>query len=309
MSAIAVLGRHVWRWLRVLWVCRVSLASVLVCAYLVAGTVQARDMLADLGIKWYEWIIFFVFIFLWSWIVHAAARRAVQYDEWVAEDHVGNGLSDDVREKLRDDFYYPALIVPRLLGLFIFVFVALAILRTRDSLRGAEAGLVEARSAIDLTTALFWGVLASAFLYVLLVWKRRPPPSLNSWDSTVPPASKGLRARVAQAPLLAGVPTLLERLLSPSDYRKRVVSLGDSPLDIALISSAGRDLGLSAICDRRPARSRGRSPAAVLRAVAAGWCRRIAGRNRRLVILSANTAFAPGRDPLNRCHVFYAPVP
>ena len=260
-----------------------------------------------------------VFIFLWAWIVHAAARRALQYDEWVAEDHVGKGLSNGVRGKLRDDFYYPALFIPPVLGLGIIASVAHAIWLTRDSLAGAEAGLVEARSAIDLTTALLWGVLASAFLYTVLVglhmvlaWKcrkRRPPPSLNSSDSTVPPASKGLRARLAQAPLLAGVPTLLERLLSPSEYRKRVVSLGHSPLDMALNSGAIRHLGCSAVCDPRPGRSRGSSPAAVLRAVAAGWCRRIAGRNRRLVILSASTALAHGRDPFNHCNVLYAPVP
>jgi hypothetical protein len=67
-------------------------------------------MFADLGVKWYQWIIFFLLIFLWSWIVHAAARRAVQYDDWVAEAHIGNGLSDDVRQKLQREFYWPALL-------------------------------------------------------------------------------------------------------------------------------------------------------------------------------------------------------
>jgi hypothetical protein len=243
VSAIAVVGRDLWRWFRVLWVCRVSLASVLACAYLVAGTVQARDMFADLGVKWYEWIIFFFFIFLWSWIVHAAARRAVQYDEWVAEAHIGNGLSDDVRQKLQREFYAPALIIPRLLGLGIFAFVAIAIWRTRHSLGGAEAGLVEARSAIHLTTALLGGVLTSAVLYIVLVWKRR---RFGDWL-----VSARLKQVNIEAPLLARVPTLLQRVLSPLEYRKRLADLGHSPLDIALILARVGILGclLFAIVD------------------------------------------------------------
>ena len=64
------LGQTVWRWIRVIWVCRIPVASVLGGGLLLAATPQARDLFADLGIKPWQWVVFLIFVFLWAWIAH-----------------------------------------------------------------------------------------------------------------------------------------------------------------------------------------------------------------------------------------------
>src|SRR5262249_43916441 len=95
-------------------------AAPLLCSL---GALGALDLYADLGLLWWQWLFFFFLIFAWSWIVHATARSAVQFDDWVCEAHVGNGLGgpeDPTRRRLRHEYYWPALLVPRFLGLAVF---------------------------------------------------------------------------------------------------------------------------------------------------------------------------------------------
>ena len=71
-----------------------------------------------------HWAGFLVLMVIWSWAVHVLARRSLQYEDWVPESHVAGGLDADRRKQLQNEFYWPALIVPRLLGLSVFGFVA-----------------------------------------------------------------------------------------------------------------------------------------------------------------------------------------
>jgi len=112
-----------WRWGRVLWVCRVPATSAFAGGLLVAFASQALDLYADLGLLGWQWAFFFVLIFAWSWIVHATARRVLQFDDWVCESHVGDGLGSPENPRrlaLHEEFYWPALVVPRFLGLVVF---------------------------------------------------------------------------------------------------------------------------------------------------------------------------------------------
>jgi hypothetical protein len=162
-----------WRWGRVLWVCRISALSAIGGGILLARTPQARDLFADIGMQPTHWASFLVLLAVWSWAVHVLARRSLQYEDWVLESHVAGGLTMQRRRQLREAFHWPALLVPRLLGLSVFGFVASAIWRTRENLTTAADGLLEAREALTLTTMLFWSVIALAALYVLFVWHRR----------------------------------------------------------------------------------------------------------------------------------------
>ena len=83
----------VWRWGRVLWVCRVPVVSALGGGLLLAATPQARDCFSDLGLAIWQWGLFLALTFAWAWIVHASARRALLADDWVPEAHCANGLS------------------------------------------------------------------------------------------------------------------------------------------------------------------------------------------------------------------------
>jgi hypothetical protein len=90
-----------WRWGRVFWVCRVPAISALAGGFLLAGTAQARDLFADLGLQWWQWGLFFVCLLGWVTIVHASARRAVLSDHWVPDAHCPGGLSASRRVALR----------------------------------------------------------------------------------------------------------------------------------------------------------------------------------------------------------------
>ena len=59
-----------WRFLRVLWVCRVATLSAVGGGLLIAKLEQARDLFADTELAWYSWLAFFGFLFLWAWLVH-----------------------------------------------------------------------------------------------------------------------------------------------------------------------------------------------------------------------------------------------
>src|SRR5215831_8183071 len=131
----------VWRWGRVVWVCRVAVLGVVAGGILLAYTVQARDLFADLGLAWWQWLFFFVLVFIWAGIVHQSARRALQNDDWVPDARLGTlnaslppaqqtpPLVMTVRDKLQQSFWRPAIVIPRLLSFLVFFFVGFAICR------------------------------------------------------------------------------------------------------------------------------------------------------------------------------------
>src|SRR5882762_2430045 len=55
----------VWRWGRVLWVCRVPVVSALGGGLLLAATPQARDCFSDLGLAIWQWGLFLALTFAW----------------------------------------------------------------------------------------------------------------------------------------------------------------------------------------------------------------------------------------------------
>ena len=116
-----------WRLGLTIWVCRISVLSAAGGAVLIAGTEQARDFFSDLGLSNLQWSAFLGLMFVWAWIVHAAARRTLLSDDWVPEAHCPEALSDSRRAALRAQFYWPALLMPRLLGLSVFGSVFLAL--------------------------------------------------------------------------------------------------------------------------------------------------------------------------------------
>jgi len=217
-----------WHWGRVLWVCRVPATSALAGGVLVAFASQALDLYADLGLLWWQWLFFFFLIFAWSWIVHATARSAVQFDDWVCEAHVGNGLGgpeDPTRRRLRHEYYWPALLVPRFLGLAVFFFVGWGMCRSRRNLIPASDGLPEAADAVALINVLIVVLVALAIFYVFAIWKRR---DLRSRLTKIDP----------DPPLLAGYIPLLILFLRPARHRLAIQMIRGSRLTQALIAAS-----------------------------------------------------------------------
>jgi hypothetical protein len=158
----------IWRVLRILWVCRVAAVSAIGGGLLIAGAEQARDLFADTGLSTGSWTLFFFLLFLWAWLVHGMGRRALQFDEWVPEAHRPGGLQDDDRVRLRKEFYWYAIVIPRLLGLVVFIATALALWSTHENLAGATA-LKQATAARSLTwTLLKWTVAIGAGYLVFM---------------------------------------------------------------------------------------------------------------------------------------------
>jgi hypothetical protein len=174
-----------------------------------AYTVQARDLFADLGVKPWQWCVFFILLFFWAWIVHAKGRRALQHDDWVPASSTGS-LSYDLRRELQTRYWYPALWIPRLLSLVIFFFVGFAIVRTYRNLGPAAAGLPEAAQAVTLAEILLAANIGIALLYIGLIWK---PRRAGDWVMTT---EQGEPLEPPQwshePPLLAGTASVFAKL-------------------------------------------------------------------------------------------------
>src|SRR5713101_1970539 len=161
-----------WRWGRVLWVCRIAVVSGVGGGLLLAATPQARDCFSDLGLSAWQWALFLALTFAWAWIVHASARRALLADDWVPDAHCG-GLSDPQRNVLRNAYAAPALVVPRLLGFSVLGFVFVALYRARANLSTATGGLTEAAEAVWQIDQLIVAMIGVTVIYLLWVWMRR----------------------------------------------------------------------------------------------------------------------------------------
>jgi hypothetical protein len=219
----------IWRVLRILWVCRVAVVSAIGGGLLIAKAEQARDLFADTGLSAGDWTRFFLLLFLWAWLVHGMGRRALQFDEWVPEAHRAGGLQDDDRLRLRKEFYWYAIVIPRLLGLVVFIATAWALLLTYENLAGATE-FAQARSARTLTwTLLKWTVgIGAGYLIFISLWR-------------------GLRARISQQqvkdePLLIGAQSVLRLACLALVNRKKNAAafwdIFDSRLNKTLISAA-----------------------------------------------------------------------
>jgi hypothetical protein len=161
-----------WSLFRILWVCRVEALSALGGGYLIVQVEQARDLFADTGLFWYEWLFFFVTLFLWAWLVHGMARRALQFDEWVPQAHRRGGLSKGDRTELQEQYWFVATWIPRLLGLVIFIATAWALWLTRTNLLLATE-LEQVKLAIALNRNLMIATIVTAVTYLVLVFFRR----------------------------------------------------------------------------------------------------------------------------------------
>jgi len=190
---IASILDYVWRLFRVLWVCRVAALSALGGGLLIARVDQARDLFADTGLTRLQWALFFLLLLAWAWLIHAMARRALQFDEWVPEWHRTRELSDEDRSRLRLRFQGLALWIPRILGFSVFLFVAWALWQTRLNLLPAVE-LKQAADASDwiwvqlIATALTAAVYAVAVLYARdvraqLTEQRKQEPLLDGAQS------------------------------------------------------------------------------------------------------------------------------
>jgi hypothetical protein len=203
IAVLILYARVVWRWGRVLWVCRVPVVSALGGGLLLAATPQARDCFSDLGLAIWQWALFLALTFAWAWVVHASARRALLADDWVPEAHCADGLSPNRRSNLRKEFKWPAIWVPRLLGLSVLGFVLVALYRARDNLTDARPALAEADEAvrqIDWLAGAMAGVVA---LYLVWIIVRR---TVRKRMGGVHPAAGSAPAAPATEPaLLMGI--------------------------------------------------------------------------------------------------------
>ena len=166
------IGQAIWRFCRILWVCRVPATSALGGGALVAYVAQALDLFADTGLSWWQWLAFFALLLVWACLVHAMARRALQFDDWVPEAHRPGGLAAADRVRLQDLFYWPATWIPRILGLFVIAAVMHGIMSMRGNL--AEAGgLSQAAQALSLSLWLLaaTGLVAGLYVAIVLVWR------------------------------------------------------------------------------------------------------------------------------------------
>jgi hypothetical protein len=243
MGVLSRIWGALWRFGRVAWVCRVSAASVIAGGLLVAYTVQARDLFADLGIKAWQWAVFVFLVFCWAMIVHAEARRALQNDDWVPESQTGE-LSYDRRRDLQKKYWTPALQFPRLLSFFVFFFVGFAIFRVYLNLHDAAEGLPEAAQADRLALYLLLATIVAAAVYAYIFWKRR---DFEYWIVKAPsgePVQPPKWSR--EPPLLAGTAPLFAKLTGykrhtpavdwgPTDYFRFIVGIVSIPVLLFMI--------------------------------------------------------------------------
>jgi hypothetical protein len=161
------------RWFRVLWVCRVSAASVLVGLLLMTSVPQAQDVFADTSVQWWFWLAFLILIFFgWALPVHYAARRILDRQEWALPGNLAEPLRSAEADRLRTVYAAPIKWVPRLLGIACFVAVELGLWRAWDNLEPAS-GIPLVREAMRTISVLAGFNVLAAVLFTLFVLRRR----------------------------------------------------------------------------------------------------------------------------------------
>ncbi|NVN88738.1 MAG: hypothetical protein HXX15_21895 [Rhodopseudomonas sp.] len=215
---------YLWRVFRVLWVCRVATVSAVGGGLLIARVAQARDLFADTGLDRPQWALFYGLLLAWAWLLHAMARRALQFDDWVPDSHRPGGLSDDDRARLQARFLGIAIWIPRLLGLSIFCVVAWALWQTRLTLLPA----VELKQAADAVAWILVQLIATAVvatIYAVTVLFARD-------------VRARLTGRRKQEALLDGAQSMLLLLFHPVRNWQTLRSIFSSRLNQALLLAA-----------------------------------------------------------------------
>ena len=162
------------RWLRVLWVCRVSTFSVLF-GFALMLLPQAKDVFAETRAGWLYWAVFFlVVIVCWAFSVRYAARQVLEYEHWALDPSIVGADRESERLRLQAVYGRAINLVPSLLGLSCFWVLFTGLWSARTNLAAALNGLPEAANASDS----MW-------------WPSSPPPL---------PASCSLRLQLFAAP-------------------------------------------------------------------------------------------------------------
>jgi hypothetical protein len=118
-------------------------------------------------------------------------------------------MSQERREELRTEFGWPALWIPRALGLVVLLLVGWGLCRTWRNMRGAAEALGEADAAAYLSLILLFVLIAVIAIFGLLVWRRRVwiatakeacldgrTPIFARWLGPVPPPQKRTRTDI-----------------------------------------------------------------------------------------------------------------
>ncbi|WP_166143835.1 hypothetical protein [Methylosinus sp. RM1] len=170
--------------MRILWACRVSVASALAGLLLFGLVDQAQNLFADrsfdaLFYGAHYWLSVFAAIFLvWAFPVHYGARRVLDDADsaWMIPYLLRVEMRDNDIRSVRDHVHrrFGRVIswTPRLLGLIPFIAVALGLMGAQASIENA-AILQEATATRDQINALLALDAAAAAAFVLFVVKRR----------------------------------------------------------------------------------------------------------------------------------------
>lgn len=178
------------RWARVLWVCRVSVASVFAGVVLFNFVAQGRDLFLDfpgsgkafwldkglltggLGVAWYAFRFAALVLLLWALPTHAAARLTLNRPDWLNSPYVVGGPPTAADRKL---FARPVDWVPRALGIVCFLAPLFGILRARNEMLSGVGTIAQATSdrASAMLEAYAAGLLIALAIYLLYVFGRR----------------------------------------------------------------------------------------------------------------------------------------
>ena len=152
------------RWLRVLWVCRVSTFSVLF-GFALMFLPQAQDVFAETRAGWLYWAVFFlVVIVCWAFSVRYAARQVLEYEHWALDPSIVGADRESERLRLQAVYGRAINLVPSLLGLSCFWVLFTGLWSARTNLAAALNGLPEAANA---SNSMWWLLVTTAAAGIL----------------------------------------------------------------------------------------------------------------------------------------------
>ena len=171
-------------WAAVLWACRISAITGIAASGLYDFVPQGRDIFADttrnahlLYASWYWFAAILGMFFVWALPVHFAARKTLeQSDDWLLSKAQRTALPDDCRavlyQTLRARYDRPIRLVPRFLGFFPFLIVAISQAVMAWELYDASA-LPWVEGALHQIYCLLGLTAVAALLFWRYVIKRR----------------------------------------------------------------------------------------------------------------------------------------
>jgi hypothetical protein len=176
------------RWIRIAWVCRVSVASCIAGAILLIFVTQARDLFLEypsapdgehvwnvsglLLMAGYAVRFSFLLLVFWAIPIHAVARLSLNRSEWLTSPYGSKGDPCSV-EDARKAFERPAILLPRFLGVWCFLAAMIGVAWTAYDLLTTES----ARATTDWVQAALFSYFLSLVvfcgIFVLYVLRRR----------------------------------------------------------------------------------------------------------------------------------------